>query len=96
MKVLRFIKQLSDVMFWASAAGMGFSGIMMFASNRPFRSAGCVFICMGMALAWANLEVWAGKQMVLKRDAEVAEKVFKATKANRMEELYESDYETAV
>ena len=96
MKGCKFIKQFSDVMFWASGAGMAFSGIMMFASSRPFRSAGCIFICMGMALAWANLEVWAEKQMVLKRDAEIAEKVFKETKANRLEELYESDYETAV
>lgn len=96
MKVYKFIRQLSDVMFWASGAGMAFSGIMMFASNRPFRSAGCIFICMGMALAWANLEVWAERQMLLERDAEIAEKVFKETKANRLEELYESDYETAV
>lgn len=63
MNGYKFIKQLSDVIFWASGAGMAFSWIMMFASSRPFRSAGCVFICMGMALAWANLEVWASAKL---------------------------------
>lgn len=86
MKGYKFIKQLSDVMFWASGAGMGFSGIMMFASNRPFRSAGCIFICMGMALAWANLEVWAGKQMLLSREAEIARETFRQVRNN---DLYE-------
>lgn len=90
MKGLKFIKQLSDVMFWASAVGMVFSGIMMFTTNRPFRSSGCLFICMGMALAWANLVVWADKQMVLMRDAEVAEKVYKEARKNRLEDLYKA------
>ncbi len=86
MKGLRFIKQLSDVMFWASAVGMVFSGIMMFTTNRPFRSSGCLFICMGMALAWANLEVWADKQMLLSKEAEIARETFRQVRNN---DLYE-------
>ncbi len=89
MKGYKFLKQFADVFFYASGAGMAFSGIMMFLSKRPFRSCGCMLICIGMALAFANLETWAEKQMLLARDAEVARKVYREVKHNELNEYYE-------
>lgn len=72
MKKWKLIRNIADAFFWASGAGVAFSGIMMFLSNRPIRSAGCVFICIGMTLAFANVEVWAEGRMRIRREREKA------------------------
>ena len=77
MKKWKLIHSIADVMFWGCGAGIVFSGVMMFLSDRPFRSAGCMLICIGLALAFANLEVWAEERMRLLRERE------KATRAER-------------
>lgn len=86
MKGLKFIKKLSDVMFWASGSGLLFSGVMIWVSRRPIRSCFCVFVCIAMALLWANIEVWADKQMLLSREAEIARETFRQVRNN---DLYE-------
>lgn len=77
MKKWKLIRNIADVFFWGFGAGMVFSGIMILLSNRPIRSAGCMLICIGLALAFANLEVWAEGRMRLLRERE------KATRAER-------------
>ncbi len=89
MKGYKFLKQFGDVFFYASLAGAIFSAVMIFFCKRPFRTSGCMLICVGLALAFANLEVWAEKQMLLARDAEVARKVYKQIKSNELSEFYE-------
>ncbi len=91
MKTMKFINQLADVMFCGFGFGTVFCLIQMFVSHRPYRSGGLMLICIGLALAFANLEVWTERQMLIARDAEAAKVVYKEAKRNRVNELYEKE-----
>ena len=62
-KPLRLIRNISKVFFPAFAIGIVYCFIEMWASNRPFMSFGLMLICIGMALACANVEVWAKSKL---------------------------------
>ena len=89
MKKIEFLRRLGRTFFPAFSIGTGFCLVQMIISERPILSAGLMLICVGMTLAFANLEVWADKQIMLIREAEKAKAVYKETKKNRFSELYE-------
>lgn len=89
MKKIEFLRRLGRTFFPAFCVGTGFCFVQMIISERPILSAGLMLICVGMTLAFANLEVWADKQIMLIREAEKAKAVYKETKKNRFSELYE-------
>ncbi len=82
MKKYKFSIRLCDMFFKAWVIGAGFSTIMVFASGRPIRSAGCILISIGMALLSANIEVYIREQALLARDAQVAQKVYREVRNN--------------
>lgn len=89
MKKIEFLRRLGRTFFPAFCVGTGFCFVQMIVSDRPVLSAGLMLICIGMTLACANLEVWAKRQLVKNRDAEMARLAYKETKKNRISELYE-------
>ncbi len=89
MKKIEFLRRLGRTFFPAFGIGTGVCFVQMIVSDRPIMSAGLMLICIGMALAFANLETWAEKQMLLARDAEVARKVYREVKHNELNEYYE-------
>lgn len=63
MKSMEFAKRASDVFFWAFLIGTFFSMVMMFTSDRPYRSAACAVACLALTWLMAQINVRA-KQLV--------------------------------
>lgn len=62
MKKIEFLRRLGQTFFPAFSSGIGICFVQMIVSDRPIMSAGLMFVCIGMVLLCANLEVWADEQ----------------------------------
>ena len=57
-KPLRLIRNISKVFFPAFVIGIIYCLIEMVISDRPFMALGLMLICIGMALACANVQMF--------------------------------------
>jgi hypothetical protein len=60
---MKLIKNIAKTFFPAFCFGTGFCFTQMLISDRPILSAGLMFVCFGMGLACANLEVWVNAKL---------------------------------
>ncbi len=60
---LKFVERASDVFFWAFLIGTFFSMVLMFTSDRPYRSAACAVACLAFTWLMAQINVRAKKRV---------------------------------